>query len=66
MEKDKKTSKLVLLAKTQGYKNKSELPNFIEVETEQEANSINMNIYRFETFSETKGKYIFIKRARQW
>jgi len=65
MEKTIKNSKIVVLAKTQNYKNKSELPNFIEVETEQEANAINMNIYRFETFSETKSKYIFIKRARQ-
>ena len=64
-KKPAKKSELVELARTPtNYKGKSELPNFIEVETQQEANSINMNIYRFETFSETKGKYIFIKRAR--
>ena len=39
-------------------------PNFIEVSTEEEANQIDMRTYRFETFSENKGKYIFVKRAK--
>lgn len=35
----------------------------IEARTEEEANSINLDLYRFERYSETKNVYIFIKRS---
>lgn len=35
----------------------------VEARTEEEANSINLEEYRFERFSESKGVYIFIKRG---
>lgn len=35
----------------------------IEAKTEDEANSIDLEQYRFERFSESKGVYIFIKRG---
>ena len=37
-------------------------PNFVEVETAEEANNIDLSIYRFERFSDTKNCYIFVKR----
>jgi len=36
--------------------------NFIEAKTVEEANRIDLKVYRFEAFSETRGVYIFIKR----
>jgi hypothetical protein len=37
--------------------------HFIEVETEEEANKVDMTKYRFERFSEKRDKYIFVRRA---
>lgn len=42
---------------------KKEIPNFLEVVDMVEANKVDMEIYRFERFSESKG-YIFVKRVR--
>jgi hypothetical protein len=39
-------------------------PNIIEATTVQEANKVNMGLYRFERYSEHKGCYIFVKRSR--
>jgi len=36
----------------------------IECKTEEEANDVNLEVYRFERFSESKSAYIFIKRSR--
>jgi len=39
-------------------------PNFIEKETVQEANEVDLNIYRWsERMSAKTGKYVFILRA---
>jgi len=40
-------------------------PNFIECETVEEANTVNLEIYRFERYSDTKGRYIFVVRQRK-
>ena len=40
-------------------------PNFIEVESMQEANAVNLDKYRFVRFSEGKQCYIFMKRMRK-
>ena len=37
--------------------------NFLELETAEEANKVDMNKYRFERFSEKRGMYLFVKRA---
>jgi len=37
--------------------------NFIECKTVEEANSIDMNVYSFIKFSDTRDCYIFKKRA---
>lgn len=37
--------------------------NFIEVESVDEANRIDLNVYRFDRYSETKNRYIFVRRA---
>lgn len=37
--------------------------NFKEVETEEEANNINLEIWSFIRFSEQRQKYIFKRRA---
>jgi len=42
--------------------NNEVMPNFIEVKTVQEANRINLNVYSFVRYSETKNCYIFKKR----
>lgn len=36
----------------------------IECKNTEEANKVNQDVYRFERFSETKGVYIFIRRAK--
>ena len=36
--------------------------NFMECKTAEEANKVDLSIYRFERYSETKGVYIFVKR----
>jgi len=41
---------------------RKKIPNFIEASTVEEANAVDLTIYRFERYSETKGAYIFIKR----
>ena len=39
-------------------------PKFvIEARSEEEANSVNLEEYRFERYSETRDVYIFIKRG---
>lgn len=40
------------------------LPDFIEVKTVEEANDIDKTVYRLERFSETRNRYIFVKRTR--
>lgn len=41
-------------------------PNFIECDTIEKANQVNMNIYRLcERLSANMGKFIFVKRARK-
>ena len=42
-----------------------ENPNFIEAQTIEEANAVNLSIYRFERFSDTKAVYIFVKRFKK-
>ena len=39
-------------------------PSFVEAKTIEQANSVNLDIYRFERFSESKGVYIFVRRRR--
>jgi len=39
--------------------------NFLEVDSVLEANKVNLEVYRFERFSETRQKYIFIKRKKE-
>ena len=36
--------------------------NFLEIADVNEANKVDLTIYRLERFSETKGCYIFVKR----
>lgn len=38
-----------------------EAKNFLEMETLEGANQVDMDMYRFERYSETRG-YIFVKR----
>ena len=45
---------MVIMAKNDAF--------IIEAKTEEEANEVNMVVYRFERFSETKGAYIFVRR----
>lgn len=40
-------------------------PNFIEVETSDEANLINLDEYSFIKYSETKNRYLFKIRERK-
>jgi len=37
-------------------------PNFLEVKDLNEANEVNMEVFRFERFSESRDRYIFVKR----
>lgn len=37
-------------------------PNFVECQSAEEANKVDLTVYRFERYSETKGVYIFVKR----
>ena len=39
--------------------------NFLEKETVEEANAVDLNIYSFVKFSDTRNVYIFKKRARK-
>lgn len=39
-----------------------EKPNFIEVETVEEANAIDLSEYYFDHFSDSRNRYIFAKR----
>lgn len=48
----------------EGEKMKGDIPNFIEATTVDEANSVDLSVYRFERFSDTRGVYIFVRRAR--
>jgi hypothetical protein len=45
-------------------KTMSNAPFIVEAHTQEEANNINTELYRFERFSESKGVYIFVKRSR--
>ena len=36
--------------------------NFIECSDVETANKVDLKVYRFERYSETKGCYIFVKR----
>ena len=36
--------------------------NFLEIELLEDANNVNLEVYRFERFSETRNKYLFVKR----
>lgn len=40
-------------------------PNFIEVSNIDDANTVDMDVFRFERFSDTKGAYIFVRRRGQ-
>ena len=40
-------------------------PNFIEVESVEQANEIDMEVYRLVNYSDRQGKYIFCRRARK-
>lgn len=40
-------------------------PNFMEVETVEEANMIDQKIYSFVKFSDSRNCYIFKKRVRR-
>jgi len=40
-------------------------PNFLERETVEEANAVDLNIYSFVKFSDTRNCYIFRKRTRK-
>jgi len=37
-------------------------PNFIECDSVEKANLVDISKYRFESYSESRGVYIFIKR----
>lgn len=37
----------------------------LEIGDYMEANKVDLEVYRFERFSETKGVYIFIRRANK-
>jgi len=37
-------------------------PNFFEARSVEEANGVDLNLYRFERYSETRDVYIFVKR----
>jgi len=39
--------------------------NFIEAETLEKANQVNLEQYTFVTYSDTRGVYIFKKRAKK-
>ena len=41
------------------------MENFVECETVELANQVNMDVYRFVRYSEREGKYIFAKRIRK-
>ena len=36
--------------------------NFVECSSVEDANRVDLSVYRLERFSETKGVYIFVKR----
>ena len=36
--------------------------NFLECDSVAEANAVDLSLYRFECYSESRGVYIFIKR----
>lgn len=37
--------------------------NFLEIESVEDANRVDMNKYRFERFSESRNRYLFVKRS---
>lgn len=40
-------------------------PNFIEAENVEEANAVDLSVYTFLKYSETKGVYVFKVRERK-
>lgn len=40
-------------------------PNFLEISTIEEANTINLEEYRFERYSPQRDVYIFVKRVKR-
>ena len=40
------------------------LNNFLEIETVAEANRVNLKEYYFDKFSESRGRYIFVRRRK--
>lgn len=43
---------------------KEALPDIVEVATAEEACDVDKSVYRLERFSETRQRYIFVKRTR--
>ena len=41
------------------------MDNFIECETLEQANMVDLTVYRFVTYSDRRGIYIFTKRLRK-
>lgn len=39
--------------------------NFLELDSVDQANSVDLSVYRFERFSETRNKYLFVKRKEK-
>lgn len=40
-------------------------PNFIEVDSVEKANEVDLEVYRLVSYSDRQGKYVFTKRARK-
>jgi recombinational DNA repair protein RecR len=40
-------------------------PNFLEVESVEQANNVNLAVYRLLSYSDRLGKYVFCKRSRK-
>jgi len=45
--------------------NKERTPHFLECTSVEAANNVDLDIYRFERYSESKGAYIFVRRANK-
>jgi len=39
--------------------------NFMEIELVEDANKVNLELFRFERFSESRNKYLFVRRAKK-
>ena len=49
-------------ATTIEWKKDEKSPNFVEHMNMDNANEMNLSVYRFETFSETRSAWMFVKR----